>query len=1281
MTQSQIRLLFLGALALGSGIANAAPQVSVFPTSAVLTAGQSQLFSSKVTGSNTKTVVWAVNGVQGGNSTLGTVSSTGLYTAAVSILSATSVTITATTLANPSATASAKVSLQSSGIVVTPGNVSLKAAQGQQFTATVNGKASAVAWSLNPAIGSLSGSGMYTSPSSLTTTQTATVTASANGASGSATVTISPAVTISISPSNISLKQSGSQQFTTTVSGTTNTAVIWSLNPAVGAISTSGLYTAPASITSQQTVTVTATSAADSSKTASTIVTLVPPVSITVSPTVSNLTSAQTQQLTATVTGTTNTAVTWSMNPAVGAISTSGLYTAPNPVTSQQTVTVTATSASDTTKAAAATVTLTPPLTITSTALPSGTIGASYSTTMAAAGGKTPYSWSLVSGMLPPGLALTTTTGTISGTPTAAGSYNATVQVTDTLGNHVSQILNMTMWAVLTLTPASLPTGTTGVAYNATLSATGGTAPYTWTVVSGQLPAGLTLANSGILSGTPTTAGSFTFTTLATDSTGANASRAYTVGVITVPTISISVSPPSSTLVASQTQQFTATVSGTTNTAVTWSLNPAVGTISAGGLYTAPSSVSVRQSVGVQVASMADGTKSALATITLSPPVSTSPLQITTNSLSGAAIQQSYVGVFTATGGTAPYNWSLAVGTLPNGVVLNGSNGQLTGMPTQSGQFSITINVSDVTNAVVSKSLILQVFEQGEDVYGGLTSLPCPSGPQAHFYTQKIASRWHLCTPAGNAFWMNSIYHVDATDTGTDYQGIVLASVVAQKYAEGATTNSTLNWSLQTARRMRSWGFNSLAEDAVAWVTPAGVHSDWATADNTIPVKLPFVAIAAPSWYSLTNVNGWANQPVKDLISGVKTSVFPGYRSQSADFWDPNFAMWFQNSLINDYWMQQFLTGPHSNYVISLTVDDTDFVQGFGAGRDFPTTNNGVIAPGYDQPHLGWIVLVTAPTQSSNGTFGVTYTDPTVYAKKALSDFLSAQYGGNIVTLNAAWGSRYTTFGSNGGWGVGTGLLDEDGTCPSRGASACWVTADAYALTGAPPQFAADLDAFLFRHAQTYFSTVKSIIQAQAPGVMYSGPTVLGTFGAPPRRQILQAAVQYVDVYTLGTIPPVCTDCTDVQQRVDFIAQYGGDKPWLSWEGYWAESDSYMSPFAASTDQTMLQTQGARGQLYSQRMQQLLNTRDTSSGTYHAVGIKWWELYDNRGESANWGFLTRRDDAYDGKSATTATGADSLGYPTGCLQTFGCEQGSYGDFLSWVIAANFNVLRTISSGQ
>src|SRR5262249_5150898 len=80
---------------------------------------------------------------------------------------------------------------------------------------------------------------------------------------------------------------------------------------------------------------------------------------------------------------------------------------------------------------------------------------------------------------------------------------------------------------------------------------------------------------------------------------------------------SITLGPATISLTASQTQQFTATVTGSSNAGVSWSLNPPLGTISATGLYTAPATITSAQTVNLTATSLADGTKTAMAAIPL----------------------------------------------------------------------------------------------------------------------------------------------------------------------------------------------------------------------------------------------------------------------------------------------------------------------------------------------------------------------------------------------------------------------------------------------------------------------------------------------------------------------------------------------------------------------------------------------------------------------------------------------------------------------------------------
>jgi hypothetical protein len=152
-----------------------------------------------------------------------------------------------------------------------------------------------------------------------------------------------------------------------------------------------------------------------------------------------------------------------------------------------------------------------PALSITSSgALLGATVNSAYTTSILSSGGVPPFTWSITSGKLPPGLTLNTTSGQISGTPTAAGVFSFTPQVTDSAipfqTATTTAPLSITVVAPppLLITPSVLPGGTVATPYSSSVQATGGVLPYTWSVVSGQLPAGLKLnPATGEITGTP----------------------------------------------------------------------------------------------------------------------------------------------------------------------------------------------------------------------------------------------------------------------------------------------------------------------------------------------------------------------------------------------------------------------------------------------------------------------------------------------------------------------------------------------------------------------------------------------------------------------------------------------------------------------------------------------------------------------------------------------------------------------------------------------------------
>jgi hypothetical protein len=175
-------------------------------------------------------------------------------------------------------------------------------------------------------------------------------------------------------------------------------------------------------------------------------------------------------------------------------------------------------------------------LSITTNTLPTGVVGISYAASLAVSGAQSSLVWSLAGGALPAGLALNSTTGSINGVPTAAGTSTFTVNVTYTPGSVSVQkqfTIQISVASGLTITSnPTLPAGTVNGTYSQTLAASGGRTPYSWNLVSGVLPAGLSVSPNGVITGTPSAAGTTTFTISVSDSAQAFANQAFTLTIL-----------------------------------------------------------------------------------------------------------------------------------------------------------------------------------------------------------------------------------------------------------------------------------------------------------------------------------------------------------------------------------------------------------------------------------------------------------------------------------------------------------------------------------------------------------------------------------------------------------------------------------------------------------------------------------------------------------------------------------------------------------------------------
>lgn len=594
--------------------------VSLTPSSANVVQGATTQLTASVTGTASSGVTFLVDGVPGGNSTVGTISVGGLYSAPASGTG--SHVVTATSVADPTKSATASVTVvQTVAVNVSPGSVTMDHGATQAFTATVTGSTSDTTVTWSASAGSITGAGIFTAPNA--GAGPVTITARSNGDSSktaTATVVLNP-ITIGVTPASAVVVQGATKQFTATISGSVVTGATWSVDgipggdPTVGTISASGLYTAPNGSTGAHTLQ--ATSLSDPSRTATATVTVNAPLAVSISPSGVSLDHGAAQSFVATVTGTTgDQTVTWSAS--AGAITSGGVFTAPSAGTGP--VTVTATANQDGTTIGSAVVNLNPISVVVSPSSPVVLNGGSQAFSATVAGAVNgAVTWS-VDGV-PGGNA---TVGTISG----SGVYTAPASGVGTHG--ISAIsasdptksggstITVNQPVVITVSPANPVMNHGGTqTFSATVTGTIASTAVTWEASAGSID------GSGVFTA-PTSASTGSATVTARSVADPTKTGTTTV---TLNAMSVAVLPGTASVGAGASQQFTASVSGAANTSVVWYVdgalwgNATVGTIDASGLYVAPGTSG---SHTVTAASVADSTQTASAAVTVTAVVAPS---------------------------------------------------------------------------------------------------------------------------------------------------------------------------------------------------------------------------------------------------------------------------------------------------------------------------------------------------------------------------------------------------------------------------------------------------------------------------------------------------------------------------------------------------------------------------------------------------------------------------------------------------------------------------------
>ncbi|MCL5667139.1 MAG: putative Ig domain-containing protein [Patescibacteria group bacterium] len=362
---------------------------------------------------------------------------------------------------------------------------------------------------------------------------------------------------------------------------------------------------------------------------------------------------------------------------------------------------------------------------ITTASLPNGKVGTAYSQTLQASGITGTKVWTVSTGTLPAGLNINSSTGAITGTPTTAGSYSFTVEVTDgtnTASRNFTVIISSAATAQASITTSSLLDGTVGTAYSQTLAATGISGDKVWSMEVGELPGGLELdSETGVISGTPTESGSYTFTVQVADSEdeSVSATKTFTIvieaeGTVTITTTSL----PNGKVGTAYSKQLSA--NGITGTKV-WSmqsgelpdgldLDSETGTIS--GTPTAAGSYSFSIRVEDEANEEVYAVKSFTLTITSA---SDQTAAITTATLANGTVNSPYSQTLQASGITGTKVWSMESGELPDGLDLDSETGTISGTPTATGSYTFTVRVEDEASEEVYATKAFTIIITGQE--------------------------------------------------------------------------------------------------------------------------------------------------------------------------------------------------------------------------------------------------------------------------------------------------------------------------------------------------------------------------------------------------------------------------------------------------------------------------------------------------------------------------------------------------------------------------------------
>lgn len=866
-------------------------------------------------------------------------------------------------------------------------------------------------------------------------------------------------------------------------------------------------------------------------------------------------------------------------------------------------------------------------LSITTTGMPNATMGTSFTLTFVASGGVSPYSWKVSSGALPGGLSLKSSTGTISGTPTQQGTSNFGITVTDSNQQTAQAAFSIVVskstqssGSALSVTTGSVPPGTVGTAYSTTLSATGGTSPYSWRTIAGSLPSGLSLgASTGAITGTPSKQGTSSFTVAITDSNQNTAQAAF----------SIAVSPAGTKPV------------------------PGVGLDQYGGRMDINCSSAKGYFYTQKIGNhwyFCDPLGNAFVAMSVGNLV---PNGNPTKDCKGVNTYPIYAAKY----GDATYNWGWQTLKRMTSWGFN-TVGQDSGAYVNPGQICSNClwpgGKQPIPLPFISE---MKPAENAAINVNGYISEPIKDeigGTNSNYSSWRGGALYDMFDPKLNTYMQQSLQH-NPNVTGnypyllallTDDSDFFWGAGAGPDYTSGHT-NANIAWVTLITSPVQTY----------TQATPQGslpfVYQQTQIFSKTL-AKDPTTTCSIANPCSLRDYLWQKYNGSINALNAAWGSNYTTFDSTGTQVTNEAFST---ADGLHTTFIHTFAHNSISPFSVLISIGGTAEIGDcpwFRSGCVSQTANTGSLG----SPKPNYVVPASSTINYTTGTVTITFDQPPAR--------------GTAITVNYIYG----------GWMAGgRGLMDEDGSHTS------WVGTNPLCLEGADPNFptffscqgkpgagnpipdanpalGTDLDNWVSQMAAQYFKTMHDDIKAVS-NLPYFGLDVIGSFGAPAYSKFLQGAAPYLDGAYVGIHYWDPTPSPSAfESAYQYLTQYLGDMPFMTFEVISAQSDSSYYCIPGSQGPNNFTTQNARGQAWFNHVNYLLNT-NSANGSIQFVGADWWSWQDF--QNINQGLVSLNDNAYDGHEDTISRVLCSL--PIAGLACGG-ETSNYGDAITQVKAGN-----------